>query len=166
MIVTCRTNGSHVTAMTRVGNRSGALAMAVAAGAQQGMSVGRRAWATVLGWLARAGHGAQASGLGAQVVAVDMEHGQAMVAGAQQKMSAGWAWHHQGRGLGASWGALAGGSGNGRHRAQASSSLGQMTGVTGSMDRAKGIGMGMAAAVAVLGLGTEAGSDSAALGWA
>ena len=40
-------------------------------------------------------------GLGAQAAAADTEHRQAMAAGAQRKMSAGWAQHHQGRGLGA-----------------------------------------------------------------
>ena len=59
----------------------------------------------------RAQAGAEALGLGAQVAAADTEHGQATAAGAQQKMSAGWAQHHQGRGLGArdlaAWAVLA-----------------------------------------------------------
>ena len=49
----------------------------------------------------RAQAGAETLGLGAQVAAADTEHGQATAAGAQQKMSAGRAQHHQGRGLGA-----------------------------------------------------------------
>ena len=47
------------------------------------MATGRRAQA-----------GAETLGLGAQVAAADMEHGQATAAGAQQKMSAGRAQHH------------------------------------------------------------------------
>ena len=87
---------------------------AVAADAGHGLSAQewwllQQLWAwvqtqAVTWWWSWAGHGAQASGLGAQVVVVDTEHGQAMAAGAQQNMSVGWAWHRQGRGLGASWG--------------------------------------------------------------